>query len=1102
MARGLLLAGALLAGGTLVSAELSPIVPFVIPSGRPTADEVRGIVDNLQSAGFDQFMVYPSTGVDYEYLGEAFFAMMGTFVDEAAKRGMKLWLYDEFNWPSGTARGRVPAENEACLYRELVAVTNAAGMRWETVVSREINVDNYCLDGNNFEPASVRRFMELTHRAYEKRFGAAFGSTIRGVFTDEPGHCTGAWRLKMPAGTVLRLPQWSGMEEEYRAASGGRDFRADFERAFRDGTPAQADVLRRWTELRSRRYRKTYFDPIADWCSRAGLEFCGHLVGEDSPGFCARINGLPLHTVDGLTKPGIDLIMSMTDRGFEWLTLAFVQSAALRKGKPGVSELFGLGPCDLTFAIMRKLYWLSALHKVDTFFQGLYHYRAFRFEIKDSWAMFTSPTQPWFDEMPLLHETAKEAARWARKPFRCDIAVIYPQREVGACEILRTPAPDLPNLCRELTWRQLTYRLVEEDESTDGMSAVLDWEGTRLCDRVSGTRFDNVAAAAVWLDAKFAARARVKDETGATRGGFVTRAYEDGSAVAVDILSGEVIVASDGQLSPRAETAGAVRPVADRWALSLSGPSKRRTWFWTRKAEAQRATDDWLKREEKVEETPRYEKDNVAKVVLPNSLAGVRFALRAYPTNTCFAVTLDGRPLAFPNPCRSVDAAFDPLYRETDPIDLPAGTHVFDLSGGKDGKLFLPVMWMIGEFAEKEYGVLAPRPETVRSGSLAELGLGSFAGVATYRAEASFAAGERLRVDSGGAVVRVRFGGRDLGSRGWAPFEWTIPGDLAGRRLPLEIDIVTSVRPIFGSERAPDAKLDHALWVSPSLEDPSPVGLRSAEAVKEPSSSADVLDLQVYSSTMKKNVPVGVILPKGYLDNPTKRYPVIYALHGANGSWETFVRDNGGGLADEMRRLSDAYGFIVVSPDGDRTSWWWDSPIDSSFRYETFVSQELVPWVDANFRTNTNRLNRAVIGASMGGHGACWIGFRHKDLFSVVGNVFGGVDIRPFPNNWDIGKRLGKLEGNEDVWTKYSAITEAAKLKDGDIRLVSVVGTEDFFLEANRRMHALLTSNKVGHTYVECRAETDETSGHHRQFLVKALPLVFNFIDGWFSAEP
>jgi len=816
-----------------VAAELSPVVPFVIPAGRPDETEIRDIVRRLDDAGCDQFLIYPSTGLEYEYLGEDFFRMDATFLDEAKKRGMKVWLYDEFNWPSGTARGRVPAENEAWIYRELVATTNGAGqIAWQVIVSREINVDNYCLDGNNFEAGSVHRFMELTHAQYEKRFAPYFGSTIRGIFSDEPGHCSSAWRMKMPPGTVLRVPYWSTMEDDYRRASGGRDFRADCEEALAAKRLGQTDIFHRWTEIRSARYRQTFFDPIRAWCDRNGLEYCGHLVSEHGPTTCARVNGLPLRTLQGFSKPGIDLIKSDTNAGFEWITLAFAQAGARARGRPGMAELFALGPCDLTFATMRKLYWLCALHRIDTFFQATYHARAFRFNIKDTWAMFTSPAQPWFDEMPLLHETAKEAARWAVKPFRCDLAVAYPQRRAGAATFGADVSPNTPLavLCAKLSLRQLTYDLIEEDEKTE-CEIVIDWRGGLPFDRRSGRAFKSLDEAATWLDAHFATRPRVKDAAGKTRGGFVTRAYCDGSAVAVDVASGEIIVAADGNLVPRTDKhVAAGRPVAATWDLKLSGPSKRRVWFWTAKADAQRATDAWLKREEKVETKPRYARDNMTRVTLKTALSGVKFALRQYPDDKRFSVTLDGRPLVFDRPCRSVAYGYDELYRETAPMELAAGEHVFELAGGKDGKLFLPVLWMVGDFAETEEGRLGPVPATVGCGALAAQGLAAFAGTATYRSTATFAAGEGLTLDTGGAVARVRFGGRDLGARGWAPFTWEIPSDLVGRPLPLEVEVKTSMRPIFGSEKSPDAKLDHALWVPSAGADPSPVGLRTAEA--------------------------------------------------------------------------------------------------------------------------------------------------------------------------------------------------------------------------------------------------------------------------------
>lgn len=814
---------ALLASSASARADepLSPIVPFVIPNGKPTEAEIREIVRTLHANGYDQFMPYPSTGLDYDYLGEDFFRMMGWFLDEARRLGLKVWLYDEFNWPSGTARGRVPAENENCLYRELVAVTNAAGdVSWQFLVSREMNVDNYCLDTNNLEPESAERFLDLTHRAYARRFGSDMGTVIRGFFTDEPGHCSSAWRLKRPKKEVLALPCWSSMEDDYASATGGRSFRADCQEEFRKGTLATGEVLRVWTALRSMRYRQSYFDRIAAFCTSNGLVSTGHLVSEDYPVGCARVNGLPLRTLKGLTKPGIDLIFSNVGPHYEWLTLALGQSAAWHRGRPGSAELFGLGPCDITFAMMRRQYWLAALFGIDTYFQALYHQRATRFEFKDSWAMFTSPAQPWFGESALLHAEARKAAAWASKPQVCALAVVYPQRTFGACALAKSPAPDLAGLCRLLSWNGFNYLLIEEDEPTR-LPHVLDWQGTNLVDRATGARLAVGEEAVAWAERRLGRRRTP---------GRIVRDYLDGSRVTVDVAACSVTIETkDGRQSDTPSPASACRDLrpdaADGWRLKLDGPSRRRVWFWTSNVGFV-ANMPWeMGPKAKAGNQRRDQPDNSAKVALETDLKGIRFVLRTVGKER-LSVTLDGQPLDFSEPATSLVYSFNEICRETKPMDLAAGEHLLVLSGGRDGKMFYPVLWMVGDFAERVPGRLSAVPTHVGTGSLAEQGLGSFAGTATYIAETAFAHGESLSVDGGGAVVRVRYGGRDLGVRGWAPFVWDIPQDLVGRRLPLEIDVITSVRPIFGSDKSPDACLNHSLWVESALADPSPVGLR------------------------------------------------------------------------------------------------------------------------------------------------------------------------------------------------------------------------------------------------------------------------------------
>ena len=119
-------------------------------------------------------------------------------------------------------------------------------------------------------------------------------------------------------------------------------------------------------------------------------------------------------------------------------------------------------------------------------------------------------------------------------------------------------------------------------------------------------------------------------------------------------------------------------------------------------------------------------------------------------------------------------------------------------------------------------------------------------------------------------------------------------------------------------------------------------------------------------------------------------------------------------MKPELKDIADRDGLIFVCPDG-KNSWYWDSPKDPSYRYETFVSSELVKYIDSEYSTVKDRSGRAITGLSMGGHGAMWLSFRHKDVFGAAGSTSGGVDIRPFPNNWEMNKLLGNESDNQEV---------------------------------------------------------------------------------------
>jgi Predicted esterase len=157
--------------------------------------------------------------------------------------------------------------------------------------------------------------------------------------------------------------------------------------------------------------------------------------------------------------------------------------------------------------------------------------------------------------------------------------------------------------------------------------------------------------------------------------------------------------------------------------------------------------------------------------------------------------------------------------------------------------------------------------------------------------------------------------------------------------------------------------------------------------------AAKVDTLKVYSDAMQKEIPAVIITPESYSKNTS--YPVIYLLHGYSGNYKSGLK----GEYDAAPRYADAYNMIIVLPDGGFSSWYFDSPVDSTWRYETFVSKELIQYVDKHYSTVSSPKGRAITGLSMGGHGALFLAFRHQDVFGAAGSMSGGVDIRPFPNN-------------------------------------------------------------------------------------------------------
>lgn len=219
--------------------------------------------------------------------------------------------------------------------------------------------------------------------------------------------------------------------------------------------------------------------------------------------------------------------------------------------------------------------------------------------------------------------------------------------------------------------------------------------------------------------------------------------------------------------------------------------------------------------------------------------------------------------------------------------------------------------------------------------------------------------------------------------------------------------------------------------------------------------------VSVDSPSMHKAINCLIVVPDKHAMAPAEQFSVIYLLHGFGGNQRDWI-----GNVPELTTYADRYNVIIVCPDG-QNSWYLDSPVKPTVRFETFMTAELLPYVDSHYHTQPDRQHRAITGLSMGGHGALYLAMRHRDLYAQAGSLSGGVDFRPFPKNWELRDLLGDADANPEAWTANTVITATDAIQNGELRLLVDCGTSDFFYDVNKALHQKLLQRNIAHDYVE-----------------------------------
>lgn len=135
---------------------------------------------------------------------------------------------------------------------------------------------------------------------------------------------------------------------------------------------------------------------------------------------------------------------------------------------------------------------------------------------------------------------------------------------------------------------------------------------------------------------------------------------------------------------------------------------------------------------------------------------------------------------------------------------------------------------------------------------------------------------------------------------------------------------------------------------------------------------------------------VNVLLPEDYFQTSWRRYPVMYLLHGGAQDFRKFHQE------DDIIGLTRGRRLIVVMPDGG-TAGWYCNPVRSFSgprNWESFHINQLIPWIDANFRTYAEYNGRAISGFSMGGFGALKYAAKYYGHFASVSAHSGPASLR------------------------------------------------------------------------------------------------------------
>lgn len=484
------------------------ILPFWFINGEMDYDEMEHQIKEFADKGMPGFIFHSRFGIkDYmPYLGEEWMKRYEFAAQKAKELGMQVWIYDEYNWPSGTCNQETMAEEPELTSRYLQLIVNKIPgqyfMFMEGTDSRyndleqsepvfacailDENIEkgkneilnlmpNICFDkvisweapegpwhlcyfierkaswyADVLNEDATKAFIRKTHQNYKDSLGGDIADSVAGFYTDEPAmhyFTTGVDNMIIPwsAKMFKIFKDWNGYDLKPRLPQLFFEIGDDYHKVRHDF----------WSAL-SKQYEKAYYRQIRKWCEENDVVFTGHLLHEEYLRYHAKSGGNLFHMLKNLHMTGVDHLyprIGNREMPEEHVALKIASSAAHQNGSTRlICESLGGSYWDCTMERMKWIADWEYVLGVNILNPHGFHY-SIEGERKRDWPPSQFYHHTWWRHYGLFNDYLKRLGFLMTGGFHvAKIAVLYPINSIWANFV-----PMQADLCHKLCQDDFEY---------------------------------------------------------------------------------------------------------------------------------------------------------------------------------------------------------------------------------------------------------------------------------------------------------------------------------------------------------------------------------------------------------------------------------------------------------------------------------------------------------------------------------------------------------------------------------------------------------------------------------------------------------------------